>query len=234
MLSRIVGICKIKHILSVIHYTICGAVCFQFTHFPCDDWENIYTLSYYHHQIGYMNYCPLFRVTSWNNGMRCMYFYVLVNKANVQKVKIQSAHIWCSKYIISHSINYTKSTENYPKTNPIRWCLCRNTHNLAYTSCMLHNRMCIKSPWNIILAYVIHYQAIWTCVVFMILIFVRWYDTCMYTFSCYIYVMWLYCEMHICRDPSDKQSTTTTSCKVNNGSCTLNVVLHGVPHLDGV
>ena len=36
---------KMKHILSVIHYTICGAVCFQFTHFPCDDWENICTLS---------------------------------------------------------------------------------------------------------------------------------------------------------------------------------------------
>ena len=39
---------KIKHILSVIHYTIhytiCGAVCFQFTHSPCDDWENIYIL----------------------------------------------------------------------------------------------------------------------------------------------------------------------------------------------
>ena len=44
----------IKHILSVIHYTICGAMCFQFTHFPCDDWDNIYTLSY--HQIGSMNY----------------------------------------------------------------------------------------------------------------------------------------------------------------------------------
>ena len=28
---------KIKHILSVIHYTICGTVCFQITHFPCDD-----------------------------------------------------------------------------------------------------------------------------------------------------------------------------------------------------
>ena len=41
--------------LSVIHYTICGAVCFQFTHSLCDDWENIYTLSYYHHQIGSMN-----------------------------------------------------------------------------------------------------------------------------------------------------------------------------------
>ena len=69
---------KIKHILSVIHCTICGAVCFQFTHFLCDDWENIYTLSYYHHQIGSMNYYPLLRVRSWNNGMRCMSFYILM------------------------------------------------------------------------------------------------------------------------------------------------------------
>ena len=35
-------VCKIKHIFSVIHYTIYRAVCFQFTHFPCDDWENIH------------------------------------------------------------------------------------------------------------------------------------------------------------------------------------------------
>ena len=35
---------KIKHIHSIIHYTICGVVCFQFTHFPCDDWVNIYVL----------------------------------------------------------------------------------------------------------------------------------------------------------------------------------------------
>ena len=68
----------IKHILSVIHYTICGAVCSQFTHFSCGDWENIYTLSYYHHQIGSMNYYPLFRVRSWNNGLRCMSFYILL------------------------------------------------------------------------------------------------------------------------------------------------------------
>ena len=33
---------KIKHIFSVIHYTIYGDVCFQFTHFPCDSWENIH------------------------------------------------------------------------------------------------------------------------------------------------------------------------------------------------
>ena len=37
-------VCKIKHVLSVIHYTICGAVCFQFTHYPRGDWENIYIL----------------------------------------------------------------------------------------------------------------------------------------------------------------------------------------------
>ena len=74
-------VCKIKHILSIIHYTICGAVCFQFTHFPCDDWENIciyiYTLSYYYHQIRSMKYYPLFRVRSGNNGVRCMSFYIL-------------------------------------------------------------------------------------------------------------------------------------------------------------
>ena len=49
-------------------------VCFQFTHFSCDDWEHIYTLSYYHHQIGSMNFYPLFRVRSWNNVF--LYSYV--------------------------------------------------------------------------------------------------------------------------------------------------------------
>ena len=64
--------------ISVIHYTICGAVCLQFTHFSFEDWENIYTLSYYHNQIGSMNYYPLFRVRSWNNAVRCMSFYILI------------------------------------------------------------------------------------------------------------------------------------------------------------
>ena len=36
------------------------------------------TLSY-HHQTGSMNQWPLFRVRSWNNGMRCMSYYVLIN-----------------------------------------------------------------------------------------------------------------------------------------------------------
>ena len=39
--------------------------------------EMIYTLSYYHHQIGSMNYYPMFRSRSWNNGMRCMSIFLL-------------------------------------------------------------------------------------------------------------------------------------------------------------
>ena len=37
-------------------------------------------LSYYHHQTGSMNHWPLFRVRSWNNGMRFMSYYVLMDK----------------------------------------------------------------------------------------------------------------------------------------------------------
>ena len=73
-------VCKIKHILCVIQYTIYGAVCFQFTHLPCDDWDNIYALPYYHHRIGSIDYYPLFRVRSWNNGIRCISFYTLLTR----------------------------------------------------------------------------------------------------------------------------------------------------------
>ena len=41
--------------------------------------ERIYDLSYGHHQIRSMNYYLLFRVRSWNNGMRCMSLYILLN-----------------------------------------------------------------------------------------------------------------------------------------------------------
>ena len=70
---------KIRHILLVINYTIHGAVCFQFTHFlVMIERIYIYTLSCYHHQIGSMNYYPLFRVSSWNNDVRCMFFCILI------------------------------------------------------------------------------------------------------------------------------------------------------------
>ena len=41
--------------------------------------ERIYTLSYYHHQLGSMNYYPLFRVRLWNSGMHRVSLYILMN-----------------------------------------------------------------------------------------------------------------------------------------------------------
>ena len=49
----------------------------------------IYTLSYYHHQIGSMNYYPLSRVRSWNNGVCCMSFYIL--RLRIQTFKFVSS-----------------------------------------------------------------------------------------------------------------------------------------------
>ena len=72
---------------------ICGTVCFQFTHSSCDDWENIYTLSYYHHQIGSMKYYPLFRVRSWNNGVHCMSIYILIGWSDSGCWGL--CHHWC-------------------------------------------------------------------------------------------------------------------------------------------
>ena len=86
----------IKHILSFIYYTIYGAVCFQLTHFACDDRENTYTLSHYHHQIGSMNYYTLFRVRSWKNSIccTCMSLYIILNiprsKRNVHWIYIHA------------------------------------------------------------------------------------------------------------------------------------------------
>ena len=57
--------------LSIIQYVGC-----MFSVYPFLLWwlrEYIYTLSYYHHQIGSMSYYPLFRVRSWNNVVRCTY-----------------------------------------------------------------------------------------------------------------------------------------------------------------
>ena len=42
--------------------------------------ERMYNSSCYHHQIGNMNYYLLFRVRSWNNGVRCMSFYIFFNE----------------------------------------------------------------------------------------------------------------------------------------------------------
>ena len=63
---------------SVIFQRIYGAVYIQLTHLSHDDFENTHTLSYYHHQIGSMTYLPLCSVRSWNNGILCLSFYILI------------------------------------------------------------------------------------------------------------------------------------------------------------
>ena len=130
-------VCKIKHILSVIHYAICGVVWFQFTHFPCDDWENIYTLSYYHHQIGSMNYYPLFRVMSWNNGVRCMSFYILsffwiwtsglaFGKSVPPTTNVLHSNQWVSLYKLWNSCSWSESMRNLE----LKWpCICTSRPN---------------------------------------------------------------------------------------------------------
>ena len=66
--------------------------------------ERIYTVSCYHHQIASMNYYPLFRVRSWNNGVRCMSFIFLweyfVDSVNHPPVLPTPAIVLCQ---ISHA-----------------------------------------------------------------------------------------------------------------------------------
>ena len=66
-------------ILSIIFHAIYWAVRIQLTHFCYGDCENVCSLSYYHHQIRSMTHLPLFRVRSWNNGMHCISFSILIS-----------------------------------------------------------------------------------------------------------------------------------------------------------
>ena len=69
---------KIKHIFSVIHYTICGPVCFQVTHFPCDDWDNIDFVLFII-VIKSKVWTIIHFLGSWNNGMRCMSPHIIIS-----------------------------------------------------------------------------------------------------------------------------------------------------------
>ena len=123
---------KIKHILLVIHYTICGAVCLQFTHFPWYDWENLWTLSYFHHRIGNMNYYPLFRVMSWNNDVRYMSFYIpsSVNKLLNKPSSCRSFETPLRSYDVIVMVQtripiIVETYVNYPKySDPVRHNVC--------------------------------------------------------------------------------------------------------------
>ena len=51
--------------------------------------ERIYTLSYYNHEIGNMNYYSLFRVRWWNNGMRYMSLYILMGFVIKKRTRLE-------------------------------------------------------------------------------------------------------------------------------------------------
>ena len=69
---------RARHLLSYVFEYWLWRYKYFWSKINIDDSENIYTLSYYHHQIGSMNSYPLFRVRSWNSGVRCMFFYILI------------------------------------------------------------------------------------------------------------------------------------------------------------
>ena len=99
-------------------------MCFQFTHFHCDDCERIYTLSYHHHQIGSMNYYPLFRVRSWNNGMRCMslYSYEIQHKFTNQSKRSSGWQPWNSLRTLKRAFKVSSEYQGCTlMTFPFQW-----------------------------------------------------------------------------------------------------------------
>ena len=90
---------------------------FQLTHSSCDDWDNIYTLSYHDHQIGSMNYYPLLRVRSWNNGVRCMSFYILT----MQTISaFQTPRHICHKFPLYEGISCMSMNQNSLKHHCVK------------------------------------------------------------------------------------------------------------------
>ena len=97
-------VCKIKHILSV-------------------------TLSYYHHQIGSMSYHPLFRVRSWNNYMRYMSRYIVIDISSIACCGISFSNLiscfirvpFLSSYIHFKSVYQECSSNNWQNLNNLHW-----------------------------------------------------------------------------------------------------------------
>ena len=100
-------VCEIGHIISVIHYTIRGAVCFQFTYFLVMI-ERIYILCLIiiiKSEVWIITHC--FRVRSWNNGVRCMSFCILT-------IINQGFHLTSQFYNFHDSTGYLSIKANSP------------------------------------------------------------------------------------------------------------------------
>ena len=88
--------------------------------------ERIYTLSYYHNQIGSVNYYPLFRVRSWNNGMRFMSLYILSD--------VIEREYWYTPYVWKkHHVNCPHFNINVSK---ISFCWSHTWTETKCAACM--------------------------------------------------------------------------------------------------
>ena len=85
---------KIKPILSIMFYAMYGAVYIPITHYPSEDWDNKCTLSDHHHKVWIIFLC----LESWNNGMSCMSFYVLLKNTS-EAGHSQAKHLSLPNYL---------------------------------------------------------------------------------------------------------------------------------------
>ena len=141
---------KIEPILSIIFHAIYEAVRIQVTHLSYDDYENVCTLSYNLHQIGSMTHLPLFRVRSWNNGVRRMPPPPLKMVA-VSQTTISNAFQWMESFVfrfkfhwsLSPRVQLTKSQHWYLN----QWWPSSPTH-ICGTKGRLINVVLIAACWK--------------------------------------------------------------------------------------
>ena len=86
-----------------------------------------------HHQIGSMNYYPLFSVRSWNNGMRCMYFYIPPQMSTHLRICL----LWyrspfCTLYIRLVVLQHDTSSSYHP----LWYRSLRDNTNFMYQTCI--------------------------------------------------------------------------------------------------
>ena len=122
-------------------------MCFQLTHFPSDDCENMCTLSYYHHHhhpSGYMNHWSLFMVRSWNNGRHCMFYYFLMLQTFKMSYQLLSTNLryfnCCLRF---HSLALAIDIYIY-RQKPLlhNWPICANLVTINLSSLTLIYRQC--------------------------------------------------------------------------------------------
>ena len=173
-------------------------MCFQFTYSHCN-WENIYiyTLSYYHHQIGNMNYYPLFRVRPWNNGVRCMSFCILTMNTKwylSRKMDSPEPEIWFLVSMIEdrmdarHSVYWTviwlanihHSGGLVKVGHIINVPLLHSCISLLFGYALhdRHSRYSCKTVWNkfeVTKPIYIYCIIIWSILIFTLDIFISWH-----------------------------------------------------------